>query len=102
MTTYCPRCMTSHAPNCPAAEELDRLRGEFIRATEPLDFLQGTAPAEFLGKPLAEYAAHLIKTLRAENQRLREALEEASILVFSRKHRWFALEKKITAALEGK
>lgn len=43
---------------------------EFIRSND--------IPIKFLGRPLAEYAAHLIVTLRAENASLREALDEIS------------------------
>lgn len=50
------------------------------RTNDALGFLQGTAPAAFLGRPLAEYAAHLIKDLRASNTRLRGALEGIGVL----------------------
>jgi len=50
------------------------------RTVDALGFLQGTAPAAFLGRHLAEYAAHLIKDLRASNTRLRGALEGIGVL----------------------
>ena len=55
--------------------ELEQLRRSMFESVGDLAFLQGTAPVEFLGRRKTEYAAHLIKELTAENQRLRDALE---------------------------
>lgn len=85
---------------------LDAYESALGMTVDALGFLQGTAPAAFLGRPLAEYAAHLIKELTASNARMREALKYLKRSITVTEHKLpFQLNKskwlrEIEAALE--